>query len=449
MNTTGIQNNRSLEHKEEELNKVRDKAYTEFVNLLKEFGKAHLSCLTGFGKTVMFKRFVREHFSFKILFITETVDQAKQMQDYMTQYNKKNKAITYQSLALKRNLSKNIDMVSKFNVILFDETQNMGANNCDIILDTIAGSGILIGGGTATELRTDGINVAAKFFDNKTVKYTMTEAREQGFILDPLVLSTVYLGIRVQDVRAMIDSRINNKWAVSQLNGMERAISERNTIDLSIKKAIETSGEGIWIVYHPNLKAIDRMKSVFDNAFVGAQSFVVSSNKEHFNVAQFIERHQKHSVVHSVNMLNTGWHFEDIAGVVLNRMTDSPIMDIQQIGRVVELLGIKRKSIVDVVGRFSSTRQRFREETASTGVYRGSEFFGRSEESYTIDDKEQLVQFEKILDAIELWANPTRQLLTEEQVLYTIRKFGHKLGDASRASGIPEVVLAQMLAEKE
>lgn len=438
---------------------LRDTAYNEMLRLLKEYGKCHLTCLTGFGKSVIARRFIQEHPHERVLYVTDRKDASDIMAEYAKQYNKGNDSKTYAYLSRDEKFDEKLDYIAEFTILIFDESHLMGAHNCDKIVKLAKQHNIKLIGASASPLRSDGLDVSYALFDGHVIEYTMLRAIKDGFMKPPLTITTVYLAIRIKSLLEEAKNKPGGKWAISQLTGMERAIAGRDNFTGVIKRAVDVVGKGIWIVFHPNIKALNIMRpeidNVFNNLYKDVKTFAVSSDEQHLTVREFIEKHKGFSIVHSVDMMTTGWHFTDIVGLIINSMTYSPVKSIQQLGRGIELGTGKRTAVIDIIGRFSSQKNRFIEdiEEAISDSEEGSDGIEKETREieepcqYDVETQELEIHFEKILDAIEIWINGGDYRLTPEQAVYTIRKFNHTLKTAYKACGVPEEILKEMVAE--
>ena len=435
---------------------LRNEIYELMVACLNQNNKCLLTCVTGLGKTVAFQRYMREHKEEKILYVTDRKAAIGFMTDYMQKYNPDSTAVTYAFLSRNEKFDAKLEYISQFDTLVFDEAHLMGAHNCEKIVELVEKNNMKLLGGTATPLRMDGLDVAVVLFDGHVVEYSMRQAVDDGFLLLPHTNTTVFLGLRVKKLQETLSGKSGNKSLVSMLNGMERAIAGRDTIKDSILEAVDISGTGIWIVFHPNIKALNIMRpiidKVFTDAFKNVQTFAVSSGKDfdgepHLDVKQFKSLHGGFSVVHAVDMMTTGWHFDDISGLILNSLTDSPVKATQQLGRAIELGTGRVTSIIDIAGRFSREKNTVIEsiELIGAGEGRNRSRSASKYGQYDVDAVSKNIEFDAILTAIEEWANLDYRRMTPEQAMYYIRKIGYRLCDASRVCGLPENVLSKML----
>ena len=434
------------------LQELRDAKYIETVNMLELHGECFMSMCTGFGKSVVTKRYAEDHPGKSILYITDRSDASIKMEKYLKEFNTQSASKTYNWAAQNKKIDVNLKEALKYDLLVFDEAHLTGAHNCDKFIAQAKRNGQSRLGGSATPTRPCGMNVANALFGGREVSYSMRNAIEDGFMLEPYVETAVYLGVRLKELRNIASKRSDGKWAVSQLNNIERSIAVRQGITGAILRAVEVAGRGIWIVFHPNIAALNEVRGEIDKVFIdnfkNVKTYAVTSDEQHMNVREFLDEHSGFSVVHSVDMLNTGWHFPDIAGLILNRMSGSPIVSTQQLGRGNELGLMRRTAIVDIVGQLSAQKNQFIEEILGMGGGTGGKTKPPAD-LYDVETREQEIKFDKVLDAIDLWCQGTDYRMTPEEAVYAIRKFKQTLRTAYKASGIPEEILQVMVEAEE
>ena len=147
------------------LNKViesmRNKTYSEMLEVLNDNGICSVIRPTAFGKTVMLVNYARTHKNKKCVIIEPWASKIRELKEQNADIDNV-EYLTYHSCRLDRfeNLK---DKISKDTVFMFDEAHNIGSEIIKTVwqdfIDRCKLAGALVIGTTASELRTDGVDV--------------------------------------------------------------------------------------------------------------------------------------------------------------------------------------------------------------------------------------------------------------------------------------------------
>lgn len=346
------------------LKSVQEQTYEEMVSILETNGKCNVVRPTGFGKTYLFMRYVNERPDQKFLYIYDTETVKKNL---IASYDPQNvDFISYYRLSHK---DKQLEtcakiMGSNYHTIIFDESHLMGGKNIATFINAmLTGFTGNILGGTATDIRTDMIDVTARFFDNnEPFEYTLADAITDNIIIDPYYSAVV----KPEAMLKKLYKKANgNKNAIGRISQLEAAyadyIGADNAYAAAVKKVYGTDPSYMrFIAFYPNIKALDHnckaLVNEFENAFPYHRIRLtkISSKDEHENDISMID-HPDDTIdlIVCVNMLNQGYHSEYLTGIILLRATMSNILFTQQLGRCLSVNNPNRGIIFDCVSNSS------------------------------------------------------------------------------------------------
>lgn len=354
-------------------------------------GKAFLIRPTGFGKTHLMMKICKNYmlnygkFNKKCLYIYPSNIIGNQIKKYSE--NKEmipNKdlldCMTYIKLSNLINSLDEINEISKFimkySLIIFDEAHYIGANNAKKALLKIKPFmdkyNIHYIGATATPKRYDLYNIAEEIFDNSVIDgYYLHDAIGDGIIEKPYY------------IYAAMTSKMNNKSRQDTNKCTDKGRQETNKHNFSLEISELTNGPTIikkyinkyvedkaymkFICFYPTIKAVYRgkeiIKRMFKEAFPDKQvkvTCIVSELADYidknYEVTNEIEQIQNikrvegeiHLIL-AVNMLNMGYHIDDLTGIVMMRQTRSNTIYTQQIGRCMNVASNIKPLIFDFV----------------------------------------------------------------------------------------------------
>ena len=366
---------------------IREETRKDLVEKLNKHGKCALIRCTGFGKTwllsVMTKKYKKVLYLYPAEIIKNTVKTVVDKVDNESENRLKNrlkkedktldfkniKFMTYMKLI--RLTDEELQELSEFDLIIFDECHRIGAKNTkesvQKLFDYCKNSHFV--GATATPERSDAFDVVDLFFSNIVVfPYTLHDAFQDGLIKKPYYCYCTYNmdSIRkdlrqaaltaCQDindikVKEVLDSRLIE---ISKIYNMETII---RTV---VKKYAKNKSYLKFIVFFDGFKQLDEKGNDviewFHNAFVNysIDTLTVSSRTklESDNIhllSKLVQKKHHIDLIFCVDMLNMGYHVEDLTGIVMYRGTSSSIIYAQQLGRALSTGSNEACIVFDVV----------------------------------------------------------------------------------------------------
>lgn len=352
-----------------DIDKLRYETYVDLKRNLDEFGKVCLVRPTGFGKTGILTKLLREYKNVLFFYPTEVV------KDTVYRFNggtdiPNTRFITYMGLLNLTN--EDIKSFGNVDLIICDECHKLGAvktYQAMIKLIKVFPAALLVGS-TATPYRMDLIDVVEDFFDNHVVfEYTLHNAFKDGVLKKPYYCFCSYgvediecveketrleidkLDVEQDKANVLLRSRLIE---ISNLQRMDRIIREtcdNYCADISYLKFIVFFSD----FSHMKAKGSD-VESWFSKAFpdysvnilrVSSETIEYSNNV--FKLSSLTRRNKCIDLVFCVDMLNMGYHVESLTGIVMYRGTESGIIFSQQLGRVLSSGSYNAGIVFDVV----------------------------------------------------------------------------------------------------
>lgn len=350
----------------------------EIITSLNQFGRCAMIRPTGFGKTYLMCKVIKTGNYHKILYVFPTQSVKEQALKYIAYHGIPKESVKFSSYAyLSRNVEKAKGMAEhinkNFDLIIFDEIHHMGADRASktikTILDNIDLSKCHILGGTATPKRMDSFDVLSEFFKGYMVtKYYINEAIDDGLMQKPYYVhapENIEVVLRgAKKVFDKLDEAEQQKSGIS-LEKTKLALAKLVNVSDIIKESIKTVYGEIpsymkFIVFMPNIETINnKAKDIYKWFMQAFPNREVRITVIHSKLSNYIEALTKLDnlttkdgivdVIISVNMLNEGYHVDNITGVILLRSTRSPSLYIQQIGRCMTIGATNRPIILDLV----------------------------------------------------------------------------------------------------
>ena len=362
----------------ERFKQVYKQTFLEANSLLDKHGKCVILRPTGFGKTVMMSQIASQFKYEKVLYVYPTAIVKKQAQRNIPE--SKVTWCTYYGLGKYHDKVEEFykQVVSKYDLIIFDEMHHMGAaqvkETVSKLLILIDASKIHILGGTATPKRMDGYDIIDAFFDNCiTSFYGMDNAISDGIITK---LTYVYsidgykdslkdfsMQYSKLDEAAKSKVRADVKKSVS---GLDKLTNASNIISKTTNSVYNNKLPSYmrFLVFYTAKDILDRrgkevlkwFKCAFPTYNINTPLIVISGSNSQKSVEKLANLQKSHNtidLIYSINMLNEGYHIDNITGIVLLRPTQSPTVYTQQVGRCMQV-GVEHSPIVfDFVSNIS------------------------------------------------------------------------------------------------
>ena len=362
------------------IDRLRNETYEESMALLKKYKKCAIIRPTGFGKTGILTKIIKNGRYKKILYLYPTEVVKNTVLNFY--YGKKTQKdsidnvifMTYMKLT---NLSESdMDAIKGIDLIICDECHRLGATETmESMRDLIESNPkVHLLGATATPERMDMIDEIAMFFDDRvTSRYTLHDAFQDEIIQKPYYCFCAFgesdpesLAKIKKDAMLQVINMDDNdrKYATELLNARMIEISHLAKMDYVIKSTlkevkIDTSYQK-YIVFFSDFahmrKAKHNVWEWFTQAFpkhnINELIITTETNEYARNVNKLNTLSYKKNtidLVYSCEMLNMGYHVADLTGIMMYRGTYSSIIYMQQLGRALSTGDTMPKIVFDVV----------------------------------------------------------------------------------------------------
>jgi len=362
--------------------RLREKTYKEAVSLLQQYGKCAIIRPTGFGKTGILTRFIRSRKYSKILYLypADVIKNTVLNFYYKDPEDKKDYIpnVIFMTYAKLTQLNeKDEELLEGTDLIICDECHRLGApetmEGIYQLFSLLPNAHIL--GATATPERMDMIDEIAMFFDDHmTSKYTLHDAFQDEIIKRPYYCFCAY-GESDPKVLARIkrDSRIelekitdenDRRYASELLKSRFIEIAKLQKMDYVISETLkEVNADTVYQKYIVFFKSFDHMKknakkvrSWFKKAFPNHtinEVTITSETYEYHNNVGILDSlvYQENSIdlIYTCDMLNMGYHVDNLTGILMYRGTYSSTVYMQQLGRALSTGDSVPKIVFDIV----------------------------------------------------------------------------------------------------
>ena len=366
------------------IDRLRQETYEEAMKLLaKKPHKCAIIRPTGFGKTGILTKIIKNGKYKKILYlypaevVKDTVFNFYYGARYHPDKHKTIPGVTFMTYMALTNLSDTqLTYLRGTDLIICDECHRLGAT------ETMQGMHTLQTtfprahwlGATATPERMDLIDEIALFFDDRCVsRYTLHDAFQDGVLKVPNYAFCAY-GSTDWDIMSQLDK--DDMLRTENLNEMDRDYAKElikgrliefatlNNMDVTLKKVLrktktDTSYQK-YIVFFSNFFRMGQKKKDVKTWFQAAfpnhliRELIISSETAEYtkNVSKLSNLTYKKKcidLIYACDMLNMGYHVNDLTGIIMYRSTYSNTIYSQQLGRVLSSGDTIPKLVFDVV----------------------------------------------------------------------------------------------------
>lgn len=405
------------------IQEVRDATFDDLCDKLLKYGMCMVVRPTGFGKTYMTTKLMSMYN--KVLFLYPNNIIADVVRDT---YKEEQDNIDYMSYA--GLIRKNPMVMKDYELIVCDECHRLGADKTrDAIKSYLTTHrNCKFVGLTATPKRTDSYDVLSDLFNGVRVfPYTLHDAISDGFVAKPYycyMSYDVYGDIRmslekgIKNLDLSIDEVIKKDLFSRNIENGIKVHQKDKVIKDVCNSCLKSTNYMKFMWFFPTKKALkegyEEVIEDFHKAFPNheiRELCVISEYEFAKNTAKLKELTKKDNcidLIFSVDMLNMGYHVDNVTGVGLCRATDSSIIFTQQIGRCINTIDVdpNPKIIFDFVDNLS--RRALYE--VGTGRGRGvsnslEEFKDILENSFNFEDVicvGHLATYEQFLKKVEL-----------------------------------------------
>lgn len=368
-----------------DINSIRESTHSDIIDKLNKFGKCAFIRPTGFGKTWELTRLAKMYDTVLYLYPAEVIKntvvdryaESDEGYDEETKLTAEEFAemsgVTLMSYMKLIRLTADEIRKGNYSLIIMDEVHRVGGkatlDAARRLLDVLPNAKLV--GATATPNRSDGFDVIDELFDSIAVyPYTLHDAFQDGLLKRPYYCFCTYnitdqvskdlrkqaltAGEDLDDIRVkeVIDARMIE---IANLFEMDKVIREQCNsclLDTSYLKFI-VFFNGLSHIEDKQLDVINWFASAYPDYKINEPLVISCDNSEHRNnvnrLDEMVRRPKTIDLVFCINMLNMGYHVNDISGVVMYRGTTSDIVYIQQLGRALSSGASESCLVFDVV----------------------------------------------------------------------------------------------------
>ena len=423
--------------------------YQKVNEKLKESNRVAVIHPTGTGKMFIALKFLEENKDKKAIYVAPSnpilhdvkkniFAEGMTMEDFPQL-----KRITYQKLM---NLTDEEIEKLEADIIILDEFHHCGApewgKGVERLIQKNKGAKIL--GLSATPLRYfDGLrDMADELFENNVAsEMSLEEAIENGILPEATYVSTLYgYDKELENMQTDIEKMQNKEekeQAQNLLNDLKGKLDE-NTQNLpELFSEYMQNASGKYIIFCRNIEDMNEKKEqaqkmfgkVNHNMTIRAVSSKIKKTDKILTEFEQDTDEGTLKLLYAVDMLNEGYHINDLDGVVMMRPTLSPTIYTQQLGRALTVGGNRKPVVLDLVNNFDSCKiiEDFAERMKQ---YKGHEGTGREEgikkSRISIFDKTK--EFREIVEKIaELSKRRTISLEEKIQIFEKFSETGEEL----------------------
>ncbi len=415
--------------------------YTKVIEKMEESNKVAVIQPTGTGKMFIALKLLEENNDKKAIYLAPAnsilhdvkkniFSEGMTMEDFPLL-----KRMTYQKLArLTDEEIENLDA----DIIILDEFHHCGApewgSGVERLIQRNENAKIL--GLSATPLRyLDGLrDMSDELFENNIAsEMSLEEAIESGILPSATYVSTLYgyeneldnlqkniYNIKDEDKKQQAQNLLN------ELRG-KLDVNTDNLLDIFSKYMKNPNGK--YIIFCKNLEdmneKIEQAQEMFGtinpNITVRAVSSKIKESEE--ILTEFEEDNEEGTLklLYSINMINEGYHINDLDGVIMMRPTYSPTIFTQQLGRALTVGRDKNPVVLDLVNNFDSCKiiEDFVEKMRQGKVNDGTEKRNEAKSRISIFDKTR--EFREIAKKITKLSS--RKGISLEEKIQIFEKF--------------------------
>ena len=357
------------------------KAYENVKNIFKKRNRAAIIHPTGTGKGYIARKLIEDNQDKKIIYLSPSLAINNRLEEDFGKYgiNGENvEILTYQKLT---KMTKEEIKQLQADYIILDEFHHCGSREwgsvVNNLLDTHESSKVL--GLSATPLRYthNGVrDMAEELFENGIASEMSLEAAiAEGILNEPTYITSLYA---YEELVSDLEKKINEydgtgnerkskrkEMAKKELAVLKKHVHEALTSLPDILKKSMPNKNGKYIVFCSSIedmkKKIEAAPELFKKVNTNIEIRQVSSdeadvNKNEKTLQEFAEDKNPNSLklLFCVNMLNEGYHLEDLDGGIMMRATASPTLYTQQFGRIVSAGKKGETVLIDLVNNIDA-----------------------------------------------------------------------------------------------
>ena len=323
---------------------------------------------TGSGKTYLMGALAEQYNNEKKLVLEPTRPLLDSIKEKFDEFGIANTDfMTYQKLI---RISDEDIAAMDYKLIFLDEchhsTTPKWGQKIDCLMSTHSDS--IIFGTSATTVRNDGVNVVETIFEGNAIgELPLSTAIARKVLPCPHYITAIYrLDDELDKLRKKVENATNTKAEkkefIKKIRTMQSHFEKSYGIPLILNKYIKEKN-GKYLVFCKDKKHLDAMRDVVIGWFKTAgikdvHSYAVYSDypDKEKDYKEFQEDNSDSAkILFSINMLNEGLHIDDISGLLMLRTTQSNLIYLQQLGRLLGSDNMDKYLLVfDFVNNFSS-----------------------------------------------------------------------------------------------
>lgn len=355
------------------IEKLREQTYQETLDTLYKYKKCALIRPTGFGKTGILTRIIRQFkhviYVYPAEIIRETVLLFYYQKPENIPENRNIENVTFLSYAMLAKFANDPDkkyqeqvkqLALQNDIVIFDECHRLGATGASIGLDLLLkyNSNLYFLGATATPERMDMIDEIAKYFDDRTIsEYNLHDAFRDNILQRPYYFYCNYQKankLKQQEItKAQKELQISkNTLSPEAFEKIKQSLIEISNIHYMPDTIKDICNQYApkkhylrFLCFFSNYKLLkqngDKLKQWFHEAYPSYtinNIVVTSETDETIENAKRIKNlgtQENHiDLIFSCDMMNLGYHVNDLTGIIMYRGTQSGIVYTQQLGRI-------------------------------------------------------------------------------------------------------------------
>lgn len=304
----------------EKLQRKREETKKEILEKLKTCDRFAVVRPFGFGKTYTILELCKTLEGRKII-IEPSLEILKNIKNNI---NEDTDCITYNTLLHK---DFNSEKLLQYNYIFLDEIHRTLAPKWGKVLrDVLEKFKGKVVGFTATPIRGDGRKPVDEIFKGEQItELSLVEAIVEEFLPNPTYVTGIY---------ELNQITLKNKQLKVQLKNYDL----QNSLNTMFNKYLDLTKTLKIMVFSSTVEDIKKTKKYIEewfekkvNHYVYHSYQLAEENEEQLN--KFKNAQEGINVIHSVNQLSEGFHFENLDALIFLRKTNSDVVYLQQLGR--------------------------------------------------------------------------------------------------------------------
>lgn len=345
------------------IQKLRDETFENALEILETFMKCIIIRPTSFGKTGILVRFLKRgqrtsRYERIVYMYPNDITYRAALRFYYGDNIPDNPTIpnvtfiSYTKLTMMS--EQEMKQFKDTDLIITDESHKLGATETSQAFEKflkIAKKAYLLGA-TATPIRSDRINVVKKFFDEHvTYTYTLHNAFEDGVLKKPYYCYNTYdpdtllenvakatrrnIKHNKKKCEAVLKSRLIEIAKLSKMDEVIRETCDEHAKDTNYMKFIVFFST-INHIHEKSESVIGWFQKAYPNHTVNTLCITSESKETADNrnkLDNLIYRNKTIDLIFCRDMLNLGYHVDNLTGICMYRGTMSNIVYIQQLGR--------------------------------------------------------------------------------------------------------------------